>query len=213
MHADNQFEEESTDTRWEDSFFEAFSKETDRATGIISICYLDNLLEKLIKAAYIKDSRIKSLFRDDHLLQSFSAKTNIAYFSGVIPEIVYSDLKLTNEIRNRFAHEPTAEMKFSDKIILQKINSFAQLPPEVIDTYSPRLKFILIVTHIGALLRIWREVLNEIRPFHPAETFTSDKQKLQELILTPTEIYDIIHKKRTSKEIIQQRIKANEHKD
>jgi hypothetical protein len=99
------FEQENLKQReQEDAFFEVFSKETDRGLAIASICYLDNMLEKLIKAAYRKDQRIKMLFKDNQILQSFYNKVCIAYFSGLIPRVVFDDLKLIGEIRNRFAH-------------------------------------------------------------------------------------------------------------
>ena len=66
-----------------DDFFNVFGKETDRGLAIASVCYLDSTLEKLIKAAYRKDQRIKILFKDNQILQSFYNKVCIAYFSGL----------------------------------------------------------------------------------------------------------------------------------
>lgn len=190
MDKSDLFKEEGKKLR--EAFFKAFSRETDRAVGIISVCYLDDLLEKLITASYVKDPRVKSLFRNENILQSFFAKINIAYFSGLIPKIVYDDLKLICEIRNRFAHAIIADLKFTDEIISKKIDSFAQLPRNVIDIYPPRLKFTLIVSHIGALLRAWEEVLSELKPPNLVELAKLDKQTFQDMILTPSEIREII---------------------
>jgi len=90
-------------------FTDALSEESDRALGIIAVCWLDNLLEKLLRAYYVKDPQIKLLFKDDHILQTFSAKVNIAYFSGLIPKFMYHDLKLMGVIRNRFAQMANME--------------------------------------------------------------------------------------------------------
>lgn len=196
MDKSNLSKEEREKIKEREAFFQAFSKETDRAVGIISICYLDDLLEKLIRASYIKDPQVKSLFRNDQILQSFFAKINIAYFSGLIPKVVYLDLKLICEIRNRFAHAVIADLKFTDETISRKIDRFAQLPHRVIDIYPPRLKFELIVIHIGALLRIWEELLSEMRPPNPVEFFKLDDLSFQDMILTPSEIRDIMRKEK-----------------
>lgn len=175
-----------------DQFFRAFSKETDRALGVISAIYLDNLLENLIRAAYIKSPKISSLFKSSQLLQPFNNKIMIAYFSGLIPEPVYHDLRLICEIRNKFAHEIIADLKFTDGMISNKIDRFVQLPPNVLNIYSPRLKFLLIITHVGSFLRTCVELLSEIKPPNCVEFFKFDKLNFQDMILTPSEIGAII---------------------
>lgn len=59
-------------------FDAALEQGSDRAIAIISTCLLDNLLERLIRAFYIKDPAVKLIFKNDHILQSFYAKINIA---------------------------------------------------------------------------------------------------------------------------------------
>lgn len=103
-----------------ESFFEAFSHETDRGLAIAAVCYLDNILEKLIRAAYIQDPKVSSLFGNNQILQAFYNKICISYFSGLIPEAVYHDLILVGEIRNKFAHGILANLKFSDETIAKK---------------------------------------------------------------------------------------------
>jgi len=103
-----------------EAFFEAFKKETDRGLAIVTVCFLDNMLEKLIRAVYRKDPRIKILFKDNQILQSFYNKVCIAYFSGLIPEAVYDDLKLVGEIRNKFAHSVLETLSLNDVSIAQK---------------------------------------------------------------------------------------------
>ena len=192
-----QFKKES------DPFFNAFAKETDRAVGIVSACYLDNLLERLIRASYIKDPKVSYIFRDDQILQSFFSKINIAYFTGLIPQMIYHDLKLICEIRNKFAHAVIADLKFTDSTITQKIDGFAQLPPSVINIYPPRLKFMLVVVQVCTLLRDLEEFLSIARPPNPVELYGLNEWPLQDWILTPSKIKDIIQKakrKTTSKE-------------
>lgn len=174
-----------------EAFFEVFGKETDRGLAIASICYLDNILEKLIKAAYRKDQRIKILFKDNQILQSFYNKVCIAYFSGLIPEVVYDDLRLLGEIRNRFAHSVLETVGFNDIPITQKIDKLKQLPPDL-KKYPPRFAFMLITVHIGALLRIYKKVLLELGTIRIGGMFNTDVTTLQSCILTPLEIRELM---------------------
>ncbi len=182
-----------------DAFFEIFAKETDRGLAIASICYLDNMLEKLIKAAYRKDQRIKILFKDNQILQSFYNKVCIAYFSGLIPEVVYDDLKLIGEIRNRFAHSVLETISLNDLPITKKIDKLKQLPPDLKKKYPPRLSFMLITVHIGTLLRVYREILLELGIMKIGGMFDTDITTLQGCILTPMHIKELI--KRQSEEL------------
>lgn len=181
-----------------ESFFETFSHETDRGFAVTSVCYLDNALEKLIRAAYIEDPKVSSLFKNNQILQTFYNKISVAYFSGLIEEPVYHDLMLIGEIRNRFAHGITANLRFSDESINKKIDKFQELP-DTHRNYPPRLKFTLIVCHLGALLRTHRDVLLVrddplISMIKPARLFKMDIHTLQHCILTPNEIEELIKK-------------------
>jgi DNA-binding MltR family transcriptional regulator len=187
------FEQENLKQReQEDAFFEVFSKETDRGLAIASICYLDNMLEKLIKAAYRKDQRIKMLFKDNQILQSFYNKVCIAYFSGLIPRVVFDDLKLIGEIRNRFAHSVLETISLNDLPITQKIDELKQLPPDLKKKYPPRLSFMLITVHIGTLLRTYKEVLLKLGIMKIGGMFDTDITTLQGCILTPMHIKELI---------------------
>lgn len=171
-----------------EAYFKAFEKETDRGLAIASVCYLDDMLEKLIRAVYRKDPRIKMLFKDNQILQSFYNKVCIAYFSGLIPEAVYDDLKLVGEIRNKFAHSILDTVSLDDVSISQKLDKFKQLPSNLKALYPPRLKFILIITHIGALLRGDRKIIEKIGWIKIGGMLNTDATSLQDYILTPQEI-------------------------
>lgn len=177
-------------------FWEALKKESDRAIVIIVACLLDNLLEELIRASYIKEPQVKYLFKNDHILQSFFAKINIAYFSGLIPKFVYHDLKSICEIRNKFAHEITGNLNFSTRIIEEKINSCDLRPRTLDDVSVPRLKFILIVQIIVAYLGCWERDISQLQPPHLVELLGMKNIPFDELALTRKEISDIIRKER-----------------
>jgi len=171
-----------------EAFFTVFSKETDRGMAIASVCFLDEILEKLIRAVYRKDKRIKMLFRDNQILHSFHNKVCIAYFSGLVPEAVYEDLKLVGEIRNKFAHSVLETVSLDDDAIANKIYRFKQLPPDFKKEYPPRLAFLLIVVQIGSLLLGFKEGLVKFGKTKIEGMFDTDVATLQGLILTPQEI-------------------------
>ncbi len=192
MDIDNWLEEGQKELIQLKPFWQALQDETDRGTAIISSCLLDSLLEKLIQASFIRDPRVKLLFKNDHILQSFFAKVNIAYFSGLIPKAFYDDLKLICEIRNKFAHAVIADLKFTDIAITQHINEFTQIPESLREIYTPRLKFALVVSHIAGLLLAWKQLLSEFRLPSLVKLLKLDEKNWNELIITPSQIRSII---------------------
>ena len=173
-------------------FFDAFAKETDRGLAIVTVCFLDNMLEKLIRAVYRKDPRIKILFKDNQILQSFYNKVCIAYFSGLIPEALYYDLKLVGEIRNKFAHSVLETVRFNDVSITQKIDRFKQIPPDYKNKYQPRLIFLLITVHMGAFIQGYRYGLLELGPMRIERMNNTDVATLRDLILKPPAIEELM---------------------
>jgi len=172
-----------------------FSDESDRALAIVAACHLDNLLEKLICSAYIKDPHVKSIFKDGNILQSFFAKINIAYFSGLIPKFIYHDLKLVCAIRNRFAHEVTSGLRFDDAAISNLINRCELRPRTIDDVSAPQLKFSIVVTQIGATLQVLDKALSLLAP--PAIMGLCDflnKAPYEEWALSKEKIANIIRK-------------------
>jgi hypothetical protein len=173
-------------------FWKAMDKESDRAIAIISAILLDNLLERLIKASYIKDPRVDTIFKNDHILRSFHTKISIAYFSGLIPKFLYNDLKLICEIRNKFAHDVVADLEFDDRRIVQRIDQFSQIHEELIKIYPPKLRFLLNLAHIAGLwLSLCRAIRELSLPNIVAELDMGGKQ-FADMILTPEEIQNIL---------------------
>jgi len=156
-------------------FWRAFKEESDRAVAIVAACLLDDLLERIIRASYIQDSQVKSLFKDSNMLQPFSTKINIAYFSGLIPNVIYDDLKLICEIRNKFAHAVIADLKFTDKTIVQKIDKFTAGRKTISELSAPRTDFIFLVSRTVAILQVLEEMLSRMRPPHLVEVLHLDK--------------------------------------
>ena len=142
-------------------FWSAITKESDRAIVILSAILLDNQLERLIRTSYIKDPKVNTIFKDEHVLRSLYTKINIAYFSGLIPKALYHDLKLICGIRNKFAHDVIADLKFDDKHIAQQIDQFLQIREEL-KTYSPKDRFIINVAQIAGVLTAWCRAIQEL---------------------------------------------------
>lgn len=194
--SDKWFEEGKKELDSLKPFWEAFGNETDRAIGIVSACLLDSLLERLIKTSYIKDPKVNTIFKDEHVLQSFYTKISIAYFSGLIPKAFYHDLKLICEIRNKFAHNVVAELKFDNELIVQRINRFSQIRKELVNIYPPKLRFTLVVTHIAGLLLAWSQLLSKMKPSSWVEMLKLEEKLWEDLIMTPEQIQDMIQSER-----------------
>jgi len=173
---------------------EMFKEESDRAFGIVVACYLDNMLEKLIRASFIKDAKVNALFKNPQLLQSFSNKIDVAYFSGLIPKFVYHDLKLICEIRNKFAHKVTAELEFTDEVIARIIDRCLLRPKTLDDVQAPKLKFVIIATLIATFLDSLETMLNKVRPPKLMDMCAFEDLPDEEMILTKKEIIDILSK-------------------
>ena len=156
--------------------WDLFIEKSDRETAIVGVCYLDNYLEKIIKKSFIEDEKVNSIFKNDHILQSFNAKINIAYFSGLIMKDIYHDLKIICEIRNKFAHDMMTELDFDSNNILQKIEKL-KLPPNDIQIFSqPKLKFRIVVVIIILTLIFTDEILSRKPNQHLVDILTSDQE-------------------------------------
>lgn len=66
-------------------------------------CYLDNVLEGILRKAFISDRAIAELF-DKGPLWNFAAKVGVAFAIGLITADDRRDLDLVNKIRNTVAH-------------------------------------------------------------------------------------------------------------
>jgi hypothetical protein len=173
-------------------FIEATSKETDRSLAVIAGCYIDNLLERLLRTFFISDSRVSHLFKSDHILQTYNAKVSIAYFSGLIPKIMFDDLQKIGEIRNKFAHSILDNFDFHNEDIERKIGQCNLRPKTLDNDKANRLKFTIIVTQLGAHLS-WLNKLLEIGKYSKlVEDLHMDEFPFENITLTKKEIMKLI---------------------
>ena len=169
-------------------FLDQFSKESDRAVSILAVCLLDDMLEKIIQASYVRDPKVKTLFKNDHILQSFHSKVNIAYFSGLIPKVFYHDLQLIGEIRNKFAHAVVADLKFSHPMIAARIDKFELGCFQIPELSVLRRRFSFVVAQIVGVLRIIEQLvyLDKSRPL--INLYTSNEELVKRTLLPENKV-------------------------
>ncbi|MFL6259622.1 MAG: hypothetical protein ACJ76Y_07925 [Thermoanaerobaculia bacterium] len=104
--------------RLREAFFEFvrlfdYSEASDRAVAVVGPAYLDTLLYETLVSFFIdEESEVNKLLRPDGSLGKFGSRVTACYCLGLIGDIVKKDLQLVGKIRNRFAHDLSAQ--FSD---------------------------------------------------------------------------------------------------
>ena len=79
--------------------------ETDRGCALMAAAYLDSLLEKLIRASLIADTKkADELLGKSKPLGTFSSRIDLAHLLGHISKSEHRDLQLIRKIRNVFGH-------------------------------------------------------------------------------------------------------------
>jgi len=170
------------------------AEETDPGAAIMAVCTLDCLLERVIQRAYINDPQVKSLFKDDRLLQTFHAKVNIAYFSGLIPKTTYHDLKLVAQIRNRFAHTIDADIAFTDRTVASLVDKLllAYEIPHIL--VGPRWKFQLTIYQLTAMLWVTEGLIHATKPPRLMDLVPLEQLEWTKLRLPPDKVRGIVTK-------------------
>jgi DNA-binding MltR family transcriptional regulator len=90
-----------------DEYAKLFAGESDRGAVVLAASYLDSLLEELLRAAMVEDSRFETVLGGFGPLSGFSARIEVAYAFGLLPADLRQDLDLIRRIRNDFAHQVT----------------------------------------------------------------------------------------------------------
>ena len=79
------------------------SRERDTFEVVWYHCYLDNVLESMLRRAFIRDRAVAELFERGPLW-NFTAKVGVAFAVGLITPEERRDLECVNKIRNTVAH-------------------------------------------------------------------------------------------------------------
>lgn len=87
------------------TFLKQLRSESDRGAALIGMAYLDNLLEKLVRARMIDEEKhLGQLLDYPGPLCTANARTALAYALGWIGPQIFKDLSTVRKIRNKFAH-------------------------------------------------------------------------------------------------------------
>lgn len=112
---------------------------SDRALGIIAASLVEIHLTKLIKSAFIQETKAGSketveskMFHSAGPLGPFASKIRLAYLMGLISQELFKNLEIMREIRNRFAHE-TEIGHFDHQEISSRCRNFTIVDKYVVD--------------------------------------------------------------------------------
>lgn len=182
-----------------DELFEALSKESDRGVVLISASFLEEALEALLRARFSirhpkSKSSIKPLFDFFGPLSTFSAKVKICYAMDLIGKWMYGDLDIVRKLRNEFAHSAgvarfdlpaavrlTERLKAADLAVTtitkeaagtkkaKKIKSAKKSRAKSTKANMERVRFVMSVSFIGALLYFLTRILSSDAPLQDKE--------------------------------------------
>jgi len=107
-------------------FFDAFRGESDRACAVLAGAFLDSLLERLLRRAIVQNAP-SSIFDGQGPLATFSAKIDMAYSLGFLPNPEHRDLNIIRKIRNDFAHAVDHDPSFSTNSVADRTQSLLTL--------------------------------------------------------------------------------------
>ena len=88
-------------------FFDELRAESDRGATILASLWIDELLERKLKALFSEGNSAtrRKLFDPNGPFSSFSSKILAVYSLGWIDSDIHHDIDLLRKIRNQFAHE------------------------------------------------------------------------------------------------------------
>lgn len=135
----------------------ALSEESDRGCALMAASYLETELGELLRAAFVENTRVASQILDGRgPVATFSARIDLAYLVGLIPEDFWHDLHIIRKIRNEFAHNPF-QISFSDQKIKDTCSNLKCVPRGV--TRGARASFVSSVVSVSTEILLETEVL------------------------------------------------------
>ncbi|MCY2952357.1 MAG: MltR family transcriptional regulator [Planctomycetota bacterium] len=147
---------------------EDFEKETDRGVALLGAAFLDDVLDVMLRAHFIEDGDVvNKLISPGRPLESFGARTHLAYCLGLLGKDIYHDMNMIREIRNDFAHrQPTTFEQAEIGGKCQGLQAIKVMMPD--DGCSCRERFIVSVVLIANHLVI---MIESMRHAVPAKSF------------------------------------------
>jgi DNA-binding MltR family transcriptional regulator len=190
-----------------DELFEALSRESDRGLILVSASYLDEALERLLRARFLIEhkkskSMIDPLFNTFGPLSTFSAKIKVSYAIDLIEKWVYRDFEILRKLRNEFAHSigpavfDSAEVvKLTEKLVGadHAVTAMERKKPETVKlpkkkaakkgsktdskAIMERFRIIMTVAYIGGLLHFRTQYLGSDALLVDKLSILSDQQR------------------------------------
>lgn len=155
------------------TFRKSITNESDRGAGLMAAAFIDDRLAELISSKLINDDAlIKSLLDFNGPFGNFSARIEVSFGFGLIPNNVRRDLNLLRKIRNDFAHTAN-QVTFYDQPIASRCRELA-LDNKSKDA-NPRGKFTRAM--VVCLVVIQLAILRANRPEQPNDHDVSISQK------------------------------------
>jgi DNA-binding MltR family transcriptional regulator len=139
---------------------EDLGRETDRGCALLAAAFLDDVLDVMLRAAFVDaPEAVGRILGTGRPLESFGARTHLAFCIGLLGTDVYADLNLIREIRNDFAHrQPTSFRVAEIQAKCERFKCVSSLIPA--EACQPRERFtasvVLIANHL--LIRSERQI-------------------------------------------------------
>jgi len=143
---------------------EDFEKETDRGVALLGAAFLDDVLDVMLRAHFIEDGDVvNKLISPGRPLESFGARTHLAYCLGLLGKDIYHDMNMIREIRNDFAHrQPTSFELEEISLKCRKLKAVKVMMPE--EGCNGRDRFIVSVVLIANHLMVWTASVEHAKP-------------------------------------------------
>ena len=131
--------------------------ETDIAKVLVATSFIDQILASILYNKFISSSVSNRILSNSGLLQTYQAKADMAYVTGLINKSMYSNLCKIGEIRNVFAHDHTL-MSFDVpdiNTLCQKLDYYDNLPKEYNNVNTEILSMVNSINSYLAIIINW----------------------------------------------------------
>ncbi|MDG4894652.1 hypothetical protein P9272_13825 [Mesorhizobium sp. WSM4976] len=153
--------------------------QTDRASALIAVAYLEQRLLAAIKSRTNRDDDLEGrLYKGSGALAAFSTKIDLAYLLGVIDQSARKTFHQIRDIRNDFAHDSKPlsfttqsihdrckNLRFSVKFSMRNKTTGQQVEFALQESDNPRTSFLNAVKY---LLFLCDMELRQLPPRVPA---------------------------------------------
>jgi len=117
---------------------EVIGSESPRTTAIVLGAELDLALRDILESYFLPPNSVSqkygSLFGPDEAAGSFSARIEVAYRAGLIPDWCQAELHVIRKVRNEFAHQATG-FSFTDSPVRELIGQL-RLPKRILEKHA-----------------------------------------------------------------------------